>query len=136
MFQSLAQEGSRLQNANKKLVLMIFERGINKQDLTVFDEWYVDTVIDHSAFPGQAPGVVGLKNSVKELYEMLPDVRVKVEDIIAEGDLVATRETWTAKKRGSDKTISGSVIHFFKIKNGRVSEEWSKGWEWLNVEGN
>lgn len=23
------------------------------------------------------------------------------------------------------------VLHFFKFKNGKVTEEWSKGWEWL-----
>jgi len=31
------------------------------------------------------------------------------------------------------KALNGETIHFFKIKDGLITDEWSKGWEWLGA---
>lgn len=117
---------------NKQLVKKIFDELINKKNMAIFDQYFAKDVIDHSAWPGQAPGLEGLKSSVKGLFENYPDVQVNIRDMIAEGDFVVTRDEWTATEKNSGKKRSGWVIHILKIKEGIITEEWSKGWEWLN----
>jgi predicted ester cyclase len=66
------------------------------------------------------------------MIETFPDIKVKVDELIAEDDLIATREIWSATVKSSGKKIGGWVMHIFKMKDGKVLQEWSKGWEWMN----
>jgi predicted ester cyclase len=129
---AFTQEAGGKQSANEKVIHIIFEEGINKKNLSIFRTHYLSDVIDHSAFPGQKPHLEGFITSVKELHETFPDIKVKLEDVISEGDLIATRESWSATDKTSGKKLTGWVLHMFKFKSGKVSEEWSKGWEWLS----
>ena len=53
--------------------------------------------------------------------------------MIAEGDIVATRETWKVTMASNNKTLTGETMHFFRIKDGLITDEWSKGWEFLGL---
>ena len=131
-----AQASTELQKAatNKQIVKTVFEEVINKKNLAILDKYYSKDVIDHSAFPDQLPGLEGLKNSVNYLFDNYPGIHVTIEEIIAEGDFVVTRDSWTATEKSSGKKRSGRVIHIVKLKSGIVTEEWSKGWEWLTAD--
>lgn len=117
---------------NKEIILKLFQEVINQRNVSYFDQVYVPNAIDHNAWAGQAPGIAGIKEAVKGFLETFSDLKVTVEDVIAEGDKVATRETWTGTQKSTGKKGSGSVIHIFWIKDGKVTEEWSKGWEWAD----
>lgn len=119
---------------NKQMVKTIFEELINKKNLTILDKYFSKDVVDHSAFPDQLPGLEGLKNSVKYLFDNYPDIQVTIEEMIAEGDFVVTRDRWSATEKSSGKNRTGWVIHIIKIKSGIITEEWSKGWEWLTAD--
>ena len=69
--------------------------------------------MDHSAWPGQAAGSAGTKQAV------------------AEGDHVATRETWRGTHAPTGQRGEGVVMHFFMLRNGKIVDEWSPGWDWL-----
>jgi predicted SnoaL-like aldol condensation-catalyzing enzyme len=116
--------------ANKELIKKIFVE-FNKKNLGLFDQYFAADVIDHAAFPGQAPGREGLKSVIRDLYDGYPDINVQTQEMIAEGDFVVTRDRWTATEKNSDAKKTGWTIHIFKIKNGMIQEEWSKGWEWM-----
>ena len=116
---------------NKRLILRLFQEVVNQRNPLVIDELYEPNVVDHSAFPDQAPGTEGIKNAVRGFLEIFPDLEVTVEDLIAEGDKVATRETWRGIHGPSGKAASGSVMHIFRVSEGRITEEWSQGWDWL-----
>ena len=117
---------------NEELILKLYQEVINQRNLSYFDRAYVPNAIDHSAWEGQAPGTAGIKEAVKGMLETFSDIKVTVEDIIAEGDKVATREVWKGTKKTTGKSGSGSVMHIFWTKDGRVTEEWSTGWDWLD----
>lgn len=119
-------------STNKQLVQKVFDELINKKKLEIFDQFFATDVIDHSAFPGQQAGLEGLRKSVEGLFENYPDIQVKIEEIIAEGDFVVTRDAWSATEKSTGKKKSGWVMHMIKIKGGKITEEWSKGWEWLD----
>jgi ketosteroid isomerase-like protein len=116
---------------NKQLILRLFGEVFNRQAIAVIDELYAPNVVDHSAFPGQAPGTEGIKFAIKGFFEIFGDLEVTVEDVVAEDDKVVTRENWRGAHRPSGKTASGSVIHIFRIREGKITDEWSQGWDWL-----
>jgi len=64
---------------------------------------------------------------------MFSSLEIKTEEIIAEGDMVATRETWKVTMASNGKTLTGETVHIFRIKDGLITDEWSKGWEWLGL---
>ena len=117
-------------DSNRDLIKKIYAE-LNRKNLALFDQYFATDVIDHSAFPGQAPGRDGLKAVVKELFDGYPDINAQIQEMVADGDFVATREQWTATEKKSGAKKSGWTMHMFKIKNGMIQEEWSKGWEWL-----
>lgn len=116
---------------NKQLILRLFEEVFNQQSLSVIDELYAPNVVDHSAFPDQAPGVEGIKSAIKGFFEIFDELEIAVKDVIAEGDKVVTREAWRATQKSSGKTAEGSVIHIFRIHKGKITDEWSRGWDWI-----
>jgi predicted ester cyclase len=125
------QTGNNI-STNKQLVEKLFDEVINKRNLSVLEQVYVKDVIDHSAFPDQKPGLEGIKNAINGLFESYPDIHVDIQEMIAEKEFVVTRDLWSATEKGTGKKKSGWVIHIIKIKSGKVTEEWSKGWEWLS----
>jgi steroid delta-isomerase-like uncharacterized protein len=84
-------------------------------------------------------GIEGLKQFVAMIRAALPDLRVTLEDVIAEGDKVVSR--WTAQgthqgelmgiaPTGNRVTITGITIH--RIEDGKIVEEW-ENWDALGM---
>ena len=105
---------------NKELVRNTFQQIINQQSTDYYEKVYAANVIDHSAWPGQAPGLTGLKKAVSDMLKDIPDL-----------NKVATRETWNGTKKSTGKTGTGNTIHIFLIRANKITEEWSQGWDWL-----
>lgn len=70
--------------------------------------------------------------SGKQLRAAFPDLKVKVDRIIAEGDLVSPH--WSAVGTntaavpgfpGQGKTVSVDGMSFFRFADGKIVEEWS-----------
>ena len=130
--QSASTSQASKPSANKELIKKVFDELINKKNLAVMDQYFAEDVVDHAAFPEQAPGREGIKASIKGLYDLFPDLRVEIQEIISERDIVVTRDFWTGTDKNSGTKKSGWVIHMFKLKNGLITDAWSKGWEWMN----
>ncbi len=85
---------------NKAVVGRYLEEAINRRDLDVLDEIFAAEFIDHTAVPGQAPGVEGLRQFFAMMDAGFPDFRATVEDMIAEADKVAVRFTFRGTHQG------------------------------------
>ena len=112
-----------------------FERMFNQGDLA-----YVDEVIDSMGTDHQEPlgtdFVVHLKEVITAMREAFPDLRFEVHEVLAEGDIVATRSTMTGTHRGrfmigplaalppTGKQIAVPHMHFFRYEDGRVVDLW------------
>ena len=77
--------------------------------MSVIDEIYAPNMVDHSAFPGQAPGTAGIKTAINGFFEIITDLEVTVEDAVAEDDKVVTRESWRGTYKPSGKPVVGTV---------------------------
>src|SRR6266704_2304445 len=82
-------------DANKALVLAGIEDGWNTRRLSVFDEIFAADLVDHSLPAWWPPTLEGRKKLIALYWRAFPDLRLTIEDQIAEEDKVVTR--WTAR---------------------------------------
>jgi steroid delta-isomerase-like uncharacterized protein len=102
-------------------------------DLAVADEIIAPDYVRHDAgdpFPARGPEDV--KHIVCLLRAMLPDLRIDVEDQIAEGDKVVSRYTASGTDtRGymgrppTGRAIRNVGIQIFRFADGKIVESWA-----------
>ena len=116
---------------NKALARRFIEEVFVRQDEAAADRLAAPDFTPHS-WPGVEPGVANLKAGMKRVSTGLTDVWMKTEDVVAEGDTVAVRLSAHAVQSGefmglppSGKAYTVPEMHFFKVKEGRVTEHWS-----------
>ena len=119
-----------MSDQNKALFRRLVQEVFNEGKLTTADELGTGYV-EHSPAPGQAPGVEGFKQLVQMFRSAFPDLRMVIDDLIAEGDKVVARMTTTGTHRGefmglapTGKPIKISEIHILRFANGKVQEHW------------
>ena len=115
---------------NKALIQRGFEEGINQQKLNVFDELLAPNYVNHN-MPAPGPGAEGFKQIISMFIDAFPDFQVMVEDMIAEGDKVATRGTWTGTHKGdfmgipaTGKSVVVTYTDLWRFENGKAVENW------------
>jgi predicted SnoaL-like aldol condensation-catalyzing enzyme len=110
----------------KALVRQYFQRLLNEKDLSVCDEMLSNEYIDHDAPSDALPGSKGPKEFVARFLATYPDMRVEVEDILAEGNKVAARLVWYGHHRESGETFHQAGIIFLRLNDqGQFTERWS-----------
>jgi steroid delta-isomerase-like uncharacterized protein len=119
---------------NKVLVRQMVEDVFNKGNISKVDEYMGSNFIEHEQLP---PGVPGGREGVKVLTQTFrgafPDFKVVIDDIIAEGDKVVVRQTWSGTQKGefmgvapTGKSVSFGVIDFIRIEGGKFVEHWGQ----------
>src|SRR5215207_6843930 len=93
----LGKEGAMPAEDNKQAVRRFYQEVLNAKNPDAIDELLTPDGLDHT-FGSQNP------EQAKQFFEMLfqafPDLRVEVHDVIAEGELVAARETYSGTHPG------------------------------------
>jgi steroid delta-isomerase-like uncharacterized protein len=123
----LGKEGAMPVEDNKQAVRRFYDDVVNGRNLDALDELLTPDGVDHtfgSQNPEQAKQFFGM------IQQAFPDLRVEVHDVIAEGELVAARVTYTGTHQGEfvgipatgRKTTSG--VDFFRMQDGRQAEHW------------
>ena len=118
-------------DANKAL-LRRYKTGIlNDRDLDALDEVASVDYVDHAAFPGQAPGLAGLKQRARLIWRTF-DPHWTIDDVIAEDDIVVLRWHHTGRHRrdfagiratGASCVIRG--IDMYRVRDGKMCEHWN-----------
>ncbi len=116
---------------NKAVARRIYNEVFGQGRLDVIDELLDPNFVEHEEFPGLSPGREGLKQFVALFRAAFPDLLLVVEDLIAEGDRVAARITFSGTHQGpfmdmapTGKRISVGAVEFVRIANGRIMEHW------------
>jgi steroid delta-isomerase-like uncharacterized protein len=127
---------SKEQLENNKKLLRRFMKAINEKNFDLFDELCSPDYVWHGqASPTIREDVRGLENFKKAVMEFttaMPDLKVVIEDIIAEGDRVAVRFTESGTHTGgtfagippTGKKVIWTGIGIYRIENGKLTEEW------------
>jgi steroid delta-isomerase-like uncharacterized protein len=125
---------------NKALARRLLEEAFNAGRLDVTDELVANDFVGHDpALPEEMRGPAGLRELIAGYRSAFPDLRITIEDQIADGDLVVTR--WSAKgthqgelmgvtATGKQATVTGITID--RIADGRIAESWTN-WDTLGL---
>ena len=102
-----------------------FIEAYNKRNLDLFDDLLAPDYFDHTSKVGPE----GLKQLMNMAFKAFPDFHETIEDIIAEGDKVWVRITFTATHKGewmgiapTGKKITTEMVDIFRIANGKLVE--------------
>jgi ketosteroid isomerase-like protein len=110
----------------KATVCDYFHRLLNEKDLSVCDEMLAPDYVDHDAPGDTPPGPGETKRFVGQFLHDYPDMRVHVEDILAEGDRVAARIVWRGTHEESGERFHQMGIVILRLDEaGRLAERWS-----------
>ena len=58
-------------------------------------------------------------------YKRWPDLKVTVEDVLAEGDKVVVRNSWTATETASGQKIEFHGFVLWRFANKKIVERWA-----------
>lgn len=115
---------------NKALVRRLFEEGVNQNKMSAADEIIAPNYVNHD-FPAPAPGLEGFKMVVGMFRAAFPDIRITLEDSLAEGDKVMTRGHFTGTHQGAfmgvpptGKKMMLKFIDEWRFENGKAVENW------------
>jgi steroid delta-isomerase-like uncharacterized protein len=101
-------------------------------DIDAFGELLADDFIEHEEAPGLAPTKDGVKSFFRMQLAAFPDLRMAVEDVVADGNKVVTRVRYTGTQTGefmgmpaTGKSVDVQLIDIFRFADdGRVGEHW------------
>lgn len=121
--------------ANKDLIRTYVETVFNQRQVERADQLVVPDYVDHAALPGQAPGLEGAKRKWAMYLAGIPDLRVTIEELVAEGDNVAVRRSYAAPTEGScwvsrlQPTVRGCGVMGFGRGLLGVGSSRRPGWD-------
>jgi steroid delta-isomerase-like uncharacterized protein len=116
---------------NKAVVRRFIDEVQNKKNMDVFDELNADDFVNLSAPPGMPADKAGGKMYLGGFLSAFPDSQVTVDDMIAEGDRVATKKTFTGTHTGefmgipaSGNRVTLQFVDILRLRDGRIIEHW------------
>ncbi|MCP3707688.1 ester cyclase [Paraburkholderia sp. CNPSo 3274] len=83
------------------IVRAFIEEVLNQGQLDAAERFFWEDMVEQVPFPGQGPGIEGLKDVVRGMRAAFPDMHWRVEEQLTEGDRVLTRFEWTGTHRGA-----------------------------------
>lgn len=83
------------------IVRQFIEEVLNRGRIETTGEYFWDDVVEQVPFPGQRPGLQGLKYVLQEMRTAFPDMHWIIEEQLTEGDRVMSRFVWTGTHQGS-----------------------------------
>jgi predicted ester cyclase len=126
---------SAAQETRNKATFKRFHDAVNTGDVELISKT-IDEIVEpdaliHTSLPIEATGAQALKQVWPMLLRGLPDVHVTIEDLIAEGDKVVSRNSVTGTHQGeymgrppTGKSVTYNEIFILRFVNGRIAETW------------
>lgn len=120
-----------MSEANKKLVRRWFDEVWNKGRVSTIEELLAPNAVVHG-LAGDRTGPEEFKKFHAIYRGMFPDMKLAIEDVVAEGDRVAARFSVAATHTGNGpdlaatgKRASFTGMVFVRIAKGRIVEGWN-----------
>jgi len=102
---------------------------VNAHDTGSFAEMFSESYIQHS---GRSPsGLAAQIANFRRIFETWPDVRLRVDDRVFDGDKIVARNTFTATHSQTvqgfaptGRTITFTTIDIWRVEGGKLAEHW------------
>lgn len=116
---------------NKALIRRFYEEVFNKRNVAAIGDFFAPDHIDHTLPAGFPTGPEGTRQAISITLAGFPDLRVTIEDMIAEGDKVVIRFTTHGTQQGTfggipptGKQVAVSTIEITRVADGKIAEDW------------
>jgi predicted ester cyclase len=124
----------------KAVVRRVFEEVWNLGNVRVLDEYLAPTFVCHDRLaPDCGPGLEGEKKRTLLYRAALPDLRVTLEDVIADDESVVVRWTSRGTHQGelagiapTGKQVEFSGITIVRFVEDKIAEAWIS-WDALGL---
>jgi steroid delta-isomerase-like uncharacterized protein len=117
---------------NKTVIRRLVEEVYNDNNLDVLYELVAQDMANHSAVPEHQHGIEGFKHVNRWVRAGFSDAHYEIEDMIAEGDMVACRITVSGTHDGdfqgtppTGKRFSVDHVHWHRLADGKLVERWA-----------
>jgi steroid delta-isomerase-like uncharacterized protein len=124
-----------MSEANKAIARRLYDELGNQGNLDLTGELVTEDFVDHNP-PGSdiAPGREGFKQVFALFRSAFPDMRISVEDQVAESDKVVSRATVSGTHQGdymgipaTGKSFSMGIVDIFRFEDGKIAGHWGEG---------
>lgn len=106
------------EEANRRLVLEVYERVLKPLDSSRVDDFFVPEYLQHN--PLAESGAAGLKKFLDWARATSPDATHDVKRIFVDGDHVVAHVHVVI----NPGDLGNAVVDIFRIENGRIAEHW------------
>ncbi len=117
--------------ANKALVRRYVEQVPNGGQFQVLDEMLAPNYKRYLSATAAPLDAAGNKQRLVGLRTVFPDLKITIDDLIAEGDRVVYRGTARGTQQAAfmsipptGKQIAVAIVEIFRIENGKIAEHW------------
>ena len=123
--------GGAIQAKNKAVAMRVFDEIFNQGKFQVADEIYAPDFRNHGLH--ESVDLKADQDAVHAEKKAFPDLRMSVEDMVADGDKVAVLWTFHGTHTGAGyeglpptgTPVELRGITIWRIADGRIQEEWS-----------
>ncbi|MGB9941191.1 ester cyclase [Methanosarcina sp.] len=116
---------------NKSVLRRFWEEVFNGKKLATIDELFAPDWVYHGAGGQEIHGPEELKQFLSIYFDAFPDFRADVEDLIAEGDRVASRATCYGTHQGelmgiapTGRQVTVPVICISRLADNKIVEDF------------
>ena len=117
---------------NKAFIDRMTKEFWNTGNMAVIGEFYSADYVGHDPSGLHAGDLAQFKQSAQAIFTGFPDLRVSIDDLVAEGDKVVKR--WTAHSThtgefmgipATGNPVETTGIHIYRIAGGKIAEVWA-----------
>ena len=116
---------------NKAIMIRFFNEALNQGNVALIDEVFSPTFVNHNPAFGTTPDREGAKEYLKQLLTAFPDLRGRIDHIIAEDDMVVIHASAQGTHQGhlmgvapTGKRIEIGSVTIHRMVDGKVVERW------------
>jgi predicted ester cyclase len=118
---------SEVTERNKQTVRRVYEEAINAAEFARLPELVAADYVG----PQGDRGPAGFQEGVESLRAGFPDIHFRIEELIAEGDRVVVRWTWSGRHTGSfrgfspsNQEVNNSGIAIYQLRESKLVRGW------------
>lgn len=127
-----------VQERNKAVARRVFDEVFNQGKFEVTDQFYAPGSVNHGLH--RNADLKGDEDAMRGWRQVFPDLKMTVQQEIAEGELVSVLWSFTGTNTGegngipaTGKKVEAPGITIWRIVNGKITEEWSE-WDQLGAD--
>jgi predicted ester cyclase len=109
----------------KQFVIQHFDDFVNKQKPEVIRHNMTPDFYDHDGPDGKPAGVEADEQMMRRMYQAMPDLHIKIEDILADGENVVCRNVWHWTDPASGKRMQFHGFVQWRFEGKKIAERWA-----------